>query len=60
MNTNSAKIRTEEDRKDHLVIQLDIPNDTTIAAIEEGRRIAYDENVKGYTSIDALKKALEL
>ncbi len=35
-----------------------IPNAETIAAIEEGRRIAHDPNVKGYSSIEELKKAL--
>lgn len=29
------------------------------AAIEEGRRIASDNNVKGYTNMDDLKAALE-
>lgn len=41
-------------------LKLDLPNDTTIAAIEEGRRIAYDENIKGYSNMDDLKKALEV
>ncbi len=30
------------------------------AAIEEGRRIASDNNVKGYTNMDDLKAALEV
>ena len=40
-------------------LQLDIPNDETAAAIEEGRRIARDKNVKGYKSIKELRTALE-
>ena len=39
-------------------LTLDIPNAETIAAIEEGRKIAYDKDVKGYTNIDELKAAL--
>lgn len=37
-------------------LKLDVPNDITAAAIEEGRRIAYDRNVKGYSTIEELKK----
>lgn len=40
-------------------LRLDIPNNTTIAAIEEGRRIATDKSVKGYSNIEDLKEALE-
>ena len=35
-------------------------NKVTIAAIEEGRKIAKDPNIKGYHTADELKKALEL
>ena len=41
-------------------LKLDVPNSTTSAAIEEGRRIAGDPNVKGYSSIEDLKAALEI
>jgi DNA-damage-inducible protein J len=41
-------------------LKLDVPNETTAAAIEEGRRIALDSNVKGYTSMDELKAALDV
>lgn len=34
-------------------------NKVTIAAIEEGRKIAKDPNAKGYHTVDELKKALE-
>lgn len=41
-------------------LKLEVPNETTVAAIEEGRRIAEDRTVPGYTSMDALKTALEV
>lgn len=41
-------------------LKLDKFNKETIEAIEEGRKIAKDSNVKGYHSVDELKKALEL
>lgn len=41
-------------------LKLDVPNETTVAAIEEGRRIAFDSSVKGYTNMDDLKAALEV
>ena len=40
-------------------VTLDVPNETTAAAIDEGRRIAHDKRVKGYKSMSALKAALE-
>ena len=40
-------------------LKLDVPNEVTAAAIEEGRRIAADQRVKGYSSMDDLKAALE-
>ena len=40
-------------------LKLEIPNNTTIAAIEEGRKIAHDDGVKGYSNIDDLREALE-
>ena len=33
-------------------------NDVTIAAIKEGRRIALDNRVKSYNTMDSLKQAL--
>ncbi len=41
-------------------LKLDVPNEITAAAIEEGRRIATDATIEGYTSMDALKAALEV
>lgn len=39
-------------------LKLEIPNNITIAAIEEGRRIANDASVKGYSNMEELRKAL--
>ena len=36
-----------------------IPNQETIEAMLEADEIAHDPNVKGYTSIDELREALE-
>jgi DNA-damage-inducible protein J len=39
-------------------VSLHVPNKTTADAIEEGRRIAIDNDVKGYKNMEDLKKAL--
>lgn len=41
-------------------LKLDIPNETTAAAIEEGRRLVTDPSARRYSSIDALKEALDV
>jgi len=41
-------------------LKLDTPNEITAAAIEEGRRIASDSNVKGYSNMDDLRTALDV
>ena len=41
-------------------LKLNTPNAATAAAIEEGRMIAHDKNVKGYTNMEDLKAALEV
>ncbi|MCR5660947.1 MAG: type II toxin-antitoxin system RelB/DinJ family antitoxin [bacterium] len=41
-------------------LALDSPNEVTVQALEEGRRIAHDKSIKGYSSIDELKAALEV
>lgn len=41
-------------------LKLEVPNEVTAAAIEEGRRIASDPDVKGYTDMNELKAELEL
>ena len=40
-------------------LKLNVPNETTAAAIEEGRKLAYDKDAKGYTNMDELKAALK-
>ena len=40
-------------------LKLDVPNDVTAKAIEEGRAIAKDKNAKGCSSIDELRKELD-
>ena len=39
-------------------LKLEIPNNTTIAAIKEGKKIAHDEKVTGYSDINDLREAL--
>lgn len=39
-------------------LRLEIPNETTAAAIAEGRHIAQDKSKKGYSDMDDLKSAL--
>ena len=41
-------------------LKLDIPNDETIKAIEEGRMTAKDKSVIAYDNMDDLRKALEV
>lgn len=41
-------------------LKLSVPNEETVAAMEEGMRIAYDKSVKGYKSMEELKAALDL
>ena len=40
-------------------LKLNAPNDITVAAIEEGRRLAYDKTAVGYTNMNDLRAALE-
>ena len=41
-------------------LKLNVPNNETIKAIEEGRMIAKDEKIKAYDNMDDLRKALEV
>lgn len=41
-------------------LKLDVPNDTTAAAIEEGRELLSDPSSPRYSSMEALKAALEV
>lgn len=38
-------------------LKLDAPNETTVAAIEEGRKLMSDPSALGYSSMDAMKAA---
>lgn len=41
-------------------LKLEIPNETTTAAIEEGRKLMNDPSAPRYSSMDELKAALEI
>ena len=41
-------------------LKLEVPNDTTAAAIEEGRKMMKDPSAPRYSSMDALKTALDV
>ena len=41
-------------------LKLDTPNETTIAAINEGRKMAADPSSPRYSDIESLKKALDV
>lgn len=49
-------------RKNGILFDLkrDMPNETTISAIEEGRKIMADSSAPRYSSMDELKVALEV
>lgn len=58
MATTNLNIYT--DQQEEIFNELEIPNDTTAAAIEEGRKITNDPSTPRYSSIEALKKALDI
>ncbi|MBU5668593.1 type II toxin-antitoxin system RelB/DinJ family antitoxin [Peptoniphilus sp. MSJ-1] len=41
-------------------LKLDIPNEETLLAIEEAKRIAKDNSIKGFNSIEDLRNSLEI
>ncbi len=41
-------------------LKLDVPNDTTVAAIEEGRKLMNDPDAPRFSSMTDLKTALEV
>ena len=41
-------------------LKLDVPNETTAAAIAEGRKLMDDPSAPRYSGMDALKAALEV
>lgn len=42
-----------------LDLRLDVPNETTASAIEEGRKLMNDSSAPRYSSMDELKTALK-
>lgn len=65
MATTNLNIRTDKAIKDQAEeifneLKLDVPNETTAAAIEEGRKMMSDPSAPRYSSMDALKAALEV
>lgn len=58
MTTTNLNIYS--DQKEEIFNELEIPNDTTAAAIEEGRKIMNDPSTPRYSSINALKDALDV
>ena len=40
-------------------MKLSVPNQETVAAITEGRKLAKDSSVKGYSNMDDLRAALD-
>lgn len=58
MATTNLNIYT--DQKEEIFNEIEISNDTTATAIEEGRKIMNDPSTPRYSSIEALKKALDV
>lgn len=58
MATTNLNIYT--DQKEEIFNEIEILNDTTATAIEEGRKIMNDPSTPRYSSIEALKKALDV
>lgn len=56
----TTKLNIYTDQQEEIFNELEIPNDTTVAAIEEGRKIMNDPSTPRYSSIEALKKALDI
>ena len=56
----TTKLNIYTDQQKEIFNELEIPNDTTAAAIEEGRKIMNDPSTPRYSSIEALKKALDI
>lgn len=63
MTTSNLNNRIDKDINEQEIPssqKMEKYNKVTVEAIEEGRKSAKDSNVKGYHSVDELKKALEL
>ena len=71
MAATNLNIRTDKDINDKeeailnehgipFKLKLEVPDETTEKAIEEGRKLIADPNAPRYSSIEALKKELEV
>lgn len=62
MNKNFNKFLRASIRENGIPFELKLnnPNSETIKAIEEGRRVAFDKNIKAYDNIEDLRKELEI
>ena len=61
MTTSNLNNRSDKEIKEQgisLSLKSEKYNKVTVAAIEEGRKIAKDPNAKGYHTVDELRKAL--
>ena len=56
----TTKLNIYTDQKEEIFNELEMPNDTTVAAIEEGRKMMKDPSSPRYSSIDALNEALDV
>lgn len=62
MTTSNLNNRSDKEIKGQEIsssLELEKYNKETASAVEEGRKIAKDPNVKGYHTVDELKKALD-
>ena len=62
MSTSNLNNRIDKEIKEQGIpssLELEKYNKVTASAIEEGRKIAKNPNVKGYHTVDELKKALD-
>lgn len=63
METTNLNIRTDKIIREQGIpfsLKLDTPNQTTAAAIEEGRKLMKDPSTPRYSNMDDLKAALDL
>lgn len=62
MNKNSNVFLRASIRENGIPFELKLnnPNSETIKAIEEGRSVAFDKNIKAYDNIEDLRKELEI
>ena len=62
-NQTLVQFRVDTAIREHGIpfeLKLEVPNNTTTAAIEEGRKMLSDPSAPRYSNMDALKAALEV